>query len=286
MEAGLDDKGNVTGFSMRIAAQSILATVAPARMDNGVDFVTFQGVWPADGKFKAEGAFGYTFPNLTIDYAMRNPHLRAGFWRGVNNNQNAVYVECFMDELAKAAGKDPLEFRRALMTDSPKHLAVLEAVAKKIGWGTPAPAGQFRGIAQQMGFGSYVAGAAEISINERGKLKVHRLVVGTDSGHVVNPDQVDAQVVGSVAYGLSAALFEEINIKDGVVVEQNLDTYEILRLADFPKVETIAVPSGGFWGGVGEPTIMVAAPAVLNAIFAATGRPVRSLPMKNVNLRA
>ncbi len=286
MEAGLDDKGNIVGLTMRIAGQSILQTVRPQAMENGVDFVTFQGLWPADGPRGKEGGFGYSIPNITIDYAMRNPHMRPGFWRGVNNNQNAVYLECFLDEIAKATGKDPLELRRSLLQKSPKYLAVLNAVATKIGWDKPAPAGQFRGIAQQMGFGSYVAGAAEVSVNERGKLKVHRMVVGTDSGHVVNPDQVDAQVVGSVAYGLSATMFEEINIKNGAVVEQNLDAYEILRLADFPKVETVAVPSGGFWGGVGEPTIMVAAPAVLNAIFAATGKPVRSLPLKNVKLRA
>jgi isoquinoline 1-oxidoreductase subunit beta len=286
LQAGLDANGNLVGLTMRVAGSSILASVGPARMENGNDFLAFQGLWPSPGPRAAEGGFGYTIPNLTIDYAMRNNHVSPGFWRGVNNNQNAVYIECFLDEVAKAAGKDPLEFRRALMKNHPKHLAVLDAVAAKIGWDKPAPAGQFRGIAQQMGFGSYVAGAAEVSVSDRGKVKVHRLVIGTDSGHVVNPDQVDAQLVGSVAYGLSATMYEEITIKDGAVVEQNLDTYEIMRLADFPKVETVVVPSGGFWGGVGEPTIMVAGPAVLNAVAAAIGKPVRSLPMKNVKLRA
>jgi isoquinoline 1-oxidoreductase subunit beta len=286
LQAGLDANGNLVGLTMRVAGSSILASVGPARMENGNDFLAFQGLWPSPGPRAAEGGFGYTIPNLTIDYAMRNNHVSPGFWRGVNNNQNAVYIECFLDEVAKAAGKDPLAFRRALMKNHPKHLAVLDAVAAKIGWDKPAPAGQFRGIAQQMGFGSYVAGAAEVSVNERGKVTVHRLVIGTDSGHVVNPDQVDAQLVGSVAYGLSATMFEEITIKDGAAVEQNLDTYEIMRLADFPKVETVMVPSGGFWGGVGEPTIMVAGPAVMNAVAAAIGKPVRSLPMKNVKLRA
>ena len=286
LQAGLDDKGNLTAFTMRISGPSILNTVRPQAMENGVDFITFQGLWPLDGPRGREGGFGYSIPNFTIDYAMRNFHVRSGFWRGVNNNQNAVYVECFLDEVAKAAGKDPLEFRRALLQKSPKHLAVLNAVAAKVGWGSPTAPGVFRGIAQQMGFGSYVAGAAEVSVDGRGRVKVHRLVVGTDSGHVVNPDQVDAQIVGSVAYGLSATLNESITIKDGAVVEQNLDTYEILKLAEFPKVETVIVPSGGFWGGVGEPTILVAAPAVLNAIHAAVGKPVRSLPLKNVNVRA
>ncbi len=288
MQAGLDDKGNLVGLTMRISGQSILNTVAPARMENGVDWVSFQGLNPNPGPRAAEGGFGYAIPNLTIDYAMRNFHFRPGFWRGVNNNQNTFYIECFMDEVAKTAGKDPLVFRRDLMKAYPKHLAVLNAVADKIGWEkTPAAAGRFRGLAQQMGYGSYVAAAAEVSVSDRGKVTVHRLIMGTDSGHVVNPDQVEAQVVGSVAYGLSASFMEEITFKNGAVEQENLDTYEILRMVDFPKsVETVTVPSGGFWGGVGEPTIMVAAPAVLNAVAAATGTRVRSLPMKKVKLRA
>ena len=184
-------------------------------------------------------------------------------------------------------GKDPLEFRRAMMANHPKHLAVLNAVAAKIGWeNSKPPAGQFRGIAQHMGYGSYVAAAAEVSVSDRGRLKIHRLVMGTDCGHVVNPDQVIAQVEGSVAYGLGGTLHQKITIKDGRVVEENFDTYPSMLLEEFPKIETVLVPSGGFWGGVGEPTICVAAPAVLNAIFAATGKPVRSLPLKDLNLRA
>jgi isoquinoline 1-oxidoreductase subunit beta len=282
MSAGLDDKGNITGFKMRISGQSILASVLPGRMGkDGSDPIQFQGL-NAEGP---EAQFGYTIPNLLIDHAMRNPHVPPGFWRGVNNNQNAIYLECFMDEVAKAAGQDPLEFRRKMMGNHPKHLAVLNAVAAKIGWGTAPPAGQFRGIAQQMGYASYVAAAAEVSVSDRGKVKVHRLVMATDCGTAVNPDQIEAQVQGSVAYGLGAALYQAITIKDGAVVEQNLDTYEIMQLADFPKIETILMPSGGFWGGVGEPTICVAAPAVLNAIFAATGKPVQTVPLKNVKLQ-
>ena len=291
LQAGLDAAGNIVGFAARISAQSIMAALIPQAMAQaGGDFITFQGLWPIDGQRAAEGGFGYTFPNLSIDYAMRNSHMTPGFWRGVNNNQNAIYIECFLDEVAKAAGKDPLEFRRTYLSKDPrtaKHLRVLNAVAEKAGYGKPLPAGQFYGLAQQMGFASYTAACAIASVSDRGKLKVHRLVMGTDCGTVVNPDQVDAQVVGSVAYGLSAMLGEEITIKNGAVEQENLDTYEILRMADFPaSVETVTVPSGGFWGGVGEPTIMVAAPAVLNAIFAATGKPVRSLPLKGVKLRA
>ncbi len=287
MSAGLDANGNLVGLKVRIAGQSILNTVAPARMENGVDWITFQGLNPNPGPRAAEGGFGYAVPNLTIDYAMRNLHLRPGFWRGVNNNQNTYYIECFLDEVAKAAGKDPLAFRRELMKGYPKHLAVLNSAAEKIGWETKPAPGRFRGLAQQMGYGSYVAAAAEISMGDRGKVTVHRLVLATDSGHVVNPDQVEAQVVGSVAYGLSATFLEDVNLKNGAVAEENLDSYEILRMAEFPKsVETVTVPSGGFWGGVGEPTIMVAGPAVVNAIYAATGDPVRTLPLKKAKLRA
>jgi isoquinoline 1-oxidoreductase subunit beta len=284
LEAGLDDKGNVVGFKMRISSQSILAFAAPQRLgEGGMDPIAFQGLNPAG----PEGQFGYTIPNLLIEHAMRNTHVPPGFWRGVNNNQNAVFLECFMDEVAKQVGKDPLEFRRAMMANHPKHLAVLNAVAAKIGWeNSKPPVGQFRGIAQHMGYGSYVAAAAEVSVSDRGRLKIHRLVMGTDCGHVVNPDQVIAQVEGSVAYGLGGTLHQKITIKDGRVVEENFDTYPSMMLEEFPKIETVLVPSGGFWGGVGEPTICVAAPAVLNAIFAATGKPVRSLPLKDLNLRA
>jgi isoquinoline 1-oxidoreductase subunit beta len=282
MSAGLDDKGNLVGFKMRISGQSILASAFPARMEkDGRDPIQFQGL----NEKGPEAQIGYTIPNILVDHAMRNPHVPAGFWRGVNNNQNAVYLECFMDEVAKVAGQDPLEFRRKMMGNHPKHLGVLNAVAAKIGWGTPPPAGQFRGIAQHMGYASYVAAAAEVSVSDRGKVKVHRLVLATDCGYAVNPDQIEAQVQGSVAYGLGAAFYQQITIKDGAVVEQNMDTYESMQLADFPKIETIVMPSGGFWGGVGEPTICVAAPAVLNAIFAATGKPVQTLPLSNVKLQ-
>ena len=215
---------------------------------------------------------------------MRNTHVPVGPWRGVNTNQNAVYMECFMDEVARAAGKDPLEFRRALMEKFPKHLAVLNAAADKADYDKPLPAGVHRGIAQFMGYGSYSAAVAEVSVSPQGKLKVHRLVLALNCGHAVNPDQIAAQVEGSVAYGLTATLYGEMPVKDGRMTDLNFDTYQIMRLAEMPKVETVIVPTYDFWGGVGEPTICVIAPAVLNAIHAATGQPVRSLPLKNVKL--
>lgn len=278
---GLDAEGNLVGLHMRISGQSIVAAIFPQNIRDGRDPVVFQGLNPGG----AEAAIGYTIPNLLIDHAMRNPSVPPGFWRGVNLNQNTIYLECFIDELAHAAGKDPLAFRRALMANHPKHLAVLNAVAERAGWGTPAPAGRFRGLAQTMGFGSYVAACAEISVSDAGRLTIHRIVAATDPGHAVNPQQIAAQIEGSFVYGLSAALHGECTVKNGRIEQENFDTYPVLRMDEMPAVESIIMPSGGFWGGVGEPTIAVAAPAVLNAIFAATGKRVRTLPLRHADLR-
>ncbi|APF37563.1 aldehyde dehydrogenase [Chelatococcus daeguensis] len=275
----LDADGNLTALHMRISGQSILAAVMPQRMQDGMDPLIFQGL-TVDSP---EGNLGYTIPNLLIDHAMRNPPVPPGFWRGVNLNQNAIYLECFLDELAHAAGQDPLAFRRKLMANHPKHLAVLNAVAERIGWDEPAPEGRHRGLAQIMGFGSYVAAAAEVSVTD-GRLRIHRIVAATDPGHAVNPAQIERQVEGSFVYGLSACLYGECTVNGGRIEQENFDTYEVMRMADMPAVETIVMPSGGFWGGVGEPTIAVAAPAVLNAIFAATGKRIRQLPLKNHSL--
>ncbi len=224
-------------------------------------------------------------PNLLIDHGVRNTHVPVGFWRGVNHNQNAIYMECFIDELAHEAGKDPLEFRRKLLAKNPKHLAVLNAVCEKADYGKPLPKGVFRGICQNMGFGSYTASVAEVSVSDKGKLTIHRIVAATDPGYAVNPAQIERQVEGSFVYGLGAMLYGENTVKDGRVVEGNFDDYEVLRMDEMPiKVETHIVASGGFWGGVGEPTIAVAAPAVLNAIYAATGKRIRTLPLKHHKL--
>ena len=280
MSAGLDAAGNLTGLHVRVSGQSINAILNPGGIVGGKDMRQLQGYYEQPG----DAQLGYTVPNLLIEYAMRNTHVPVGPWRGVNTNQNGIYMECFIDEVARAAGKDPLDFRRALMSKHPKHLAVLDAAAEKGDWGKRLPLGVHRGIAQFMGYGSYSAAVAEVSVSAQGQLKVHRMVLALNCGHAVNPDQIAAQVEGSVAYGLSATLYGECKVKDGRMVDLNFDTYEIMRIAEMPKVETVVVPTYDFWGGVGEPTICVVAPAVLNAIHAAIGKPVRSLPLKNLKL--
>jgi len=280
LSAGLDADGRLVGLHLRVSGQSINATLSPDRIVGSRDMRQLQGYYAEPG----DAQLGYSVPNLLIEYVMRNTHVPVGPWRGVNTNQNAVYLECFIDEVAKAAGKDPLEFRRGLMKDFPKHLAVLNAAAEKGDWGKPLAPGRHRGIAQFMGYGSYSAAVAEVSVSDKGALKVHRMVLALNCGHAVNPGQIEAQVQGSVAYGLSAALYGEMPVENGRMTNLNFDSYELMRLAEFPKVETVIVPTHDFWGGVGEPTICVAAPAVMNGILAATGKPVRSLPLKNVKL--
>jgi len=279
LTGAFDAKNNLTGLHMRLSGQSILAAVRPAvvEKDKGRDALSFQGVFET-----GEHSFGYTIPNLLIDHAMRNTHVPPGFWRGVNINQNAIFFECFMDELAQAAGQDPLEFRRKFMAGHPRNLGVLNAVAERIGWGKPAPKGRFRGLAQMKAFNSFVAAAAEISVEGGNKVKVHRIVGATDCGYAVNPAQIDRQVAGSFVYGLSALFMQECTVKDGRIEQVNFDTYDSMRIAQMPKVESIIMPTGGaIWGGIGEPTICVAAPAVLNAFFQATGKRIRSVPLKN-----
>lgn len=280
LTAGLDAEGNLDALHVRISGQSILATLIPQGLRDGMDPVVFQALAP-----EGDHGFSYTVPNLLVDHAMRNTHLTPGFWRGVNVNQNAIYLECFVDELAHETGQDPLAFRQKMMQQHPLALAVLNKVAEKAGWDKPAPAGRHRGLSVCKAFGSYVAACAEVSVSADGKLTMHRIFAATDPGYAVNPQQIEAQVFGSFVYGLSAMLYGECTVKDGAVEQQNFDTYPSMKIAEMPYVDTTVMPSGGFWGGVGEPTIAVAAPAVLNAIFAATGKRVRHLPLKNQDLR-
>ena len=276
LTGGLAANGDLVGLEIRLSAPSIFADFEPKLLDKGKDPGTFLGYFvPAQNN-----ALRYTIANLTIDHAMRNTHVPPGPWRGVNINQNVIFLECFMDELAHAAGQDALSFRRKLMTDHPKALAVLEAVAKKGGWSEKAPAGRYRGLAHLQRDGSYVAALAEISVADGTKVKVHRVVVAIDCGVAVNPAQIERQIAGSVVFGLSALFLQECTVKDGCIEQENFDSYDSMRIAQMPKVESIIMPSGERWAGVGE-TICVAAPAVLNAYFRATGKRIRSFPLKN-----
>ena len=284
MRGALDSDGNLAGLHIRISGQSILAALMSQALVEGADIFAFQGLLPRGFDPRVEDqTMPYDFETVLVDHAMRNPPVRPGFWRGVNANQNAIYLECFLDELAVAAGRDPLEFRLAHLQNNPKMAAVLNAVAERSGWGSDD--GKARGLCGFYSFGAYTAACAEVTVSEDGRLSMDRIVAATDPGYAVNPQQVEAQVEGSFVYGLSAMLYGEITFEDGEVQQDNFHTFRSMTVADMPEVETIVMPSGGFWGGVGEPTIAVAAPAVLNAIYAATGNRVRNLPLGNQNLR-
>jgi len=275
IKAGLDQQGKLVAMHTKIACPSILRVLLPATpIKDGIDFTAV----------RTFSDMPYEVANQQVDYAMRNGHVPVGFWRAPGQ-QNAFYRECFIDELATAAGKDPVEYRLAMLKQGDKNRGVLEAVAKAANWGSTLPTGQYRGIAVADGFGSFSALVAEISVNGSGELKVHRVVVAIDSGYVVNPDTCRAQTESNVVYGLGAITSQAINIKDGRVAESNFNDFPLPKIAEIPVVETVLVPTGGFWGGHGEPAILGLAPAVCNGIFGATGKRIRSLPLKQQELQ-
>jgi isoquinoline 1-oxidoreductase beta subunit len=221
----------------------------------------------------------YPIPHREFRFAQARFPIPVGYWRSVGHTHTAFVVECMIDELAGAAGKDPVAFRRQLLRDSPRHLAVLDLAAVQAGWGTAAPPGHFRGVAVHESFGSWVAQVAEVSVI-KGAVRVHRVVCAVDCGLVVNPDTVRAQLEGGIVYGLTAALKGRITIEAGRVKESNFHDYRMLRMDEMPVIEVHIVPSGSEPGGVGEPGTPPIAPAVANAVFAATGRRIRALPIR------
>ncbi|MGQ3295515.1 MAG: xanthine dehydrogenase family protein molybdopterin-binding subunit, partial [Shinella sp.] len=279
MTGALDADGNIAGLHMRICGQSIQGSLRPESLQGGGDARAFHGLNQSAGN----GILGYDIENLLIDHVMVNPPIRPGSWRGVNLNQNLFYLESFIDELANAAGKDPLVFRRAMMGSHPKHLAVLNAAAERARWDERPPEGVFRGLAVANGYGSYVAAVAEVSLNGD-FIRIDRLVVATDVGNAANPELIARQAEGACVFGLSAALYGECTMEGGAIQQSNFDTYRVIRLADMPKIETVVLQSRDFWGGGGEPPIAVATPAVMNAVFAATGRRIRHLPLTKSGL--
>ncbi len=272
--AGLDAGGMPIAWSIRLAGPSFVASIVPNLNGDFLDRSYVSGLTEE---------MPYAVPNYLIDYVIRPTPVPLGVWRAINYTQNAFYKECFVDEMAHAAGIDPYHYRRRLVRNSPKNLAVLDAAAKRACWETPPPAGVFRGIALNAACGSYCAQVAELSVDD-GRVRVHRVVAAIDCGHVVNPLSIEMQTEGAVVYALTAALCNEITVQNGAAAQSNFDDFPMLRIGDVPKVETVIVPSGGFWGGVGEPSVPPLAPAVCNAIFAATGRRIRSLPLRNHDL--
>jgi isoquinoline 1-oxidoreductase beta subunit len=275
LTAGLDAEGMPIAWKIRLTGPSFVAALVPGF---GMSFI--------DRSFLCGLAeeMAYDVPNYLVDYVVAPSPVPLGVWRAINYTQNTFYKEGFIDEMAHAAGVDPYLYRRRLLRNSPKNRAVLDAAAKKADWFSPPPDGVFRGIAVTEACGSFCAQVAEASVDRGGAVRVHRVVSAIDCGQVVNPLSIEMQTQGAVVFALTAALQGEITIKDGGVVQSNFDDYEMLRMADAPKVETVMVPSGDFWGGVGEPPVPPLAPALCNAIFAATGKRIRSLPVKNQDL--
>jgi isoquinoline 1-oxidoreductase subunit beta len=274
--AGLDADGMPIAWRVRLTGPSIIASLFPQRLSNGVDQSFANG-------FTEEMA--YEVPNYEVGYAMRATHVPVGFWRSVNHSQNGFFRESFIDEMAHAAGEDPYRYRRKLLSNESRRLAVLDAAAGRAGWENPAPNGVSRGIALVEAYGSLCAQVVEASVSGQGEVRVHRVTAAVDTGHVVNPAILQSQVESAIVYGLTAALYGSITIGDGRVQQGNFDDYEMLRIAGMPSVETVLVPSGGFWGGGGEPGVPPLAPALCNAIFAATGKRIRSLPLKDQDLK-
>jgi isoquinoline 1-oxidoreductase subunit beta len=275
-EATLDSEGRPRMLKAGVASPSLMEASGFLKIPaNGVDNLAMEGVQDHP----------YDIPNQRLAYARREPGPRIWFWRSVGYSQNSFFVEGFIDELAVAAKKDPYEFRRSLLGKSPRHKAVLELAAQRAAWGQPLPTGVFRGIALAYSFGSYVAEVAEVSVAVDGTPKVHRVVAAVDCGMTVNPEIIRRQIEGSIVFGLCAALHGKITFKDGQVEQRNFNDYPLLRMGEIPKVEVHILPSSEAPGGIGEPGTPPVAPAVVNAIFAATGKRLRALPIDTAALR-
>jgi isoquinoline 1-oxidoreductase beta subunit len=274
LRAALDSRGMPVAWFHRIVGTGLLiqrGTAQPGAID----------------RTAVEGAANvpYDFPNVQVEFHHKDFGVPVGFWRSVGASQNAFITESFVDELAHASGRDPYEFRRALLGKSPRHKGVLELAATRAGWGTPLPPGRHRGIAVAFSYASWAAEVAEVSVAPDGAVRVHRIVCAIDCGLAVNPDQIRAQMEGGIVWGLTAALKGEITLADGRVRQSNFHDYQMLRIDETPVIEVHIVPSAEPPGGVGEPGVPPLAPAVANAVFAATGKRIRRLPIRAEELR-
>jgi isoquinoline 1-oxidoreductase beta subunit len=277
ISAGLDPKGELIAWKHRIVGSSIMARFFPAAFKNDLDSDA------VDGAIELP----YDIPNFFVDYVREEPPgIPTAFWRGVGPTRNCFVVESFIDELAAAAKKDPVEFRRQLTAKHPRARHVVERAAQLSGWGTPLGERKGRGMALLFAFGTYLAEVAEVSVNDSGEVHVDRVVAVVDCGQVVNPDTVQAQLQSGIIFGISAALWGEITLKDGRVEQSNFDNYRVLRIDEAPKIEVEIVNNGEAPGGIGEPGTSAVMPAVANAVFAATGVRMRKLPLKSDLLRA
>jgi isoquinoline 1-oxidoreductase beta subunit len=275
MKASIGPDGLPTGFDARIAVGSILRSTGINKVESGIEAQAVEGF----------ANIPYAIPNVRVGCMLKNTHVPVMFWRSVGSSQNAFFVESYIDELAQAAGQDPYKFRRALLAGKSDFLGVLDTIAEKSDWGKPLGQGRGRGIAIHECYGSIIGQVAEVTVSQKGEVRVDRVVAAVDCGHAVNPGIVEAQIQSGVIYGLSAALYGEITIKQGRVQQANFDEYQVVRLADTPKIEVYLALSGGKkWGGIGEPGTAATAPAIANAVFAATGTRVRSMPLKNIKL--
>jgi isoquinoline 1-oxidoreductase subunit beta len=268
--AALDADGTPTAYHSHTVTHSILASLRAEAVANGVDPSSVEGLTPLI----------YSVPNREVLHTIRNTHLSTWFWRAVGASQNGWALESFIDEMAVAAKADPIEFRRGLLKDKPSFVRLLDKLADASGWGRALPAGTAQGVAMFESFGSVVGQVAEVSVSKAGQVKVERVVSVVDCGHVVNPLTIEMQVESSIVYGLTAALYGKLTVENGQVREGNFDTYRMLSLADTPVMEThLSLSRGEEWGGIGEPALPPVASAVCNAIFRATGKRVRRLPI-------
>jgi len=276
--AGLDAHGKPVAWTHRLVGPSILARWAPPAFKNGLDIDAIDGA----------STLLYDIPAIQVEYVRHEePVLNTGFWRGVGPTHNIFVVESFIDELAAAAKQDPVAFRRGLLGKAPRAQAVLDLAAKEAGWGKPLPRGHGRGVSLlYSGWDTYLAEVAEVEVSKSGEVRVHRIVCAVDCGTVVNPDIVKAQVEGGVVFGISGALWGEITLKNGRVEQSNFNNYRVLRMSEAPPIEVHLVRNGEAPGGMGEPGTAVTAPALANAVFAATGKRIRKLPLKPDQLRS